>query len=128
LSLPEIAARLAVEARDIGSAFGALSKSGLAAMNEAKKAVLAAGADLGKSGLATLRALFALFDDREAVAEEELSPAQAELIAFYSRKRGADKGAFRTVEREEVDYRLTGLGRRPPPSSSFRGSRARRSG
>ena len=110
LSLPEIAERLAVEARDIGSAFGALSKSGLAAMNEAKKAVLAAGADLGKSGLATLRALFALFDDREAVAEEELSPAQAELIAFYSRKRGADKGAFRTVEREEVDYRLTGLG------------------
>ncbi len=111
LSLPEIASRLAVEAREIGSAFGALSKAGLAAMNEAKKAVLAASADLGKSGLSTLRSLFALFDDREAVGEQELTPAQAELIASYSRKRGAEKGAFRLLEREEVEYALTAGGR-----------------
>jgi phenylalanyl-tRNA synthetase alpha chain len=111
LSLPEIASRLAVEAREIGSAFGALSKAGLAAMNEAKKAVLAAGAELGESGLATLRALFALFDNRETVPAEELDTGQAELIASYSRKRGAEKGAFRTVEREEVGYALTPAGR-----------------
>jgi phenylalanyl-tRNA synthetase alpha chain len=111
LSLPEIASRLAVEAREVGSAFGALSKAGLAAMNEAKKAVLAARTDLRESVLATLRALFALFDDREAVPAEELSPAQAELIGSHSRKRGAEKGAFRIVEREEADYRLTAKGR-----------------
>jgi phenylalanyl-tRNA synthetase alpha chain len=111
LTLPEIASRLAVEAKEIGSAFGALSKAGLAAMNEAKKAMLVAGADLGKSGLSTLRALFALFDDRESVSEQELSKAQAELIASYSRKRGAEKGAFRTLEREEVSYALTAAGR-----------------
>jgi phenylalanyl-tRNA synthetase alpha chain len=111
LTLPEIASRLAVEAKEIGSAFGALSKAGLAAMNEAKKAALAAGADLGKSGFATIRALFALFEEKEAVGGEELSPAQAELIASYSRKRGAEKGAFRTLEREEVEYALTAGGR-----------------
>jgi phenylalanyl-tRNA synthetase alpha chain len=111
LTLPEIATRLAVEAKEIGSAFGALSKAGLAAMNEAKKAVLAARAELRESGLATIRALFRLFDDREEVSEQELSPAQLELIASYSRKRGADKGAFRLLEREEVGYCLTAAGR-----------------
>ena len=111
LTLPEIATRLAVEAKEIGSAFGALSKAGWAAMNEAKKAVLAARAELRESGLATIRALFALFNDREEVGEQELTPAQAELIASYSRKRGAEKGAFRTQEREEVVYALTDGGR-----------------
>src|SRR4030042_1518284 len=81
LTLPEIASRLAVEAKEIGSAFGAMSKAGWAAMNEAKKAVLAARAELRESGLATIRALFSLFDNREEVSEEELSPAPAELIA-----------------------------------------------
>ncbi len=111
LTLPEIASRLAVEAREIGSAFGALSKAGLAAMNEAKKAVLAARAEVRESGLATVRALFNLFDDREEVSEQELSPAQAQIIASYSRKRGAEKGAFRVLEREEVSYSLSAAGR-----------------
>jgi phenylalanyl-tRNA synthetase alpha chain len=110
LTLPEIASRLAVEAKEIGSAFGALSKAGLAAMNEAKKAVLAARAELAESGLTTIRALFHLFDNREEVGAEELSQAQAELIASYSRKRGAEKGAFRALEREEVFYALTAAG------------------
>jgi phenylalanyl-tRNA synthetase alpha chain len=80
-------------------------------MNEAKKAMLAAGGDLGKSGLATVRAVFNLFNDREEVSEQELSPAQAEVVASYSRKRGAEKGAFRVLEREEVSYALTAAGR-----------------
>ena len=54
-----------MEAKEIGSAFGAMSKAGWAAMNEAKKAVLAARAELRESGLATIRALFALFDNRK---------------------------------------------------------------
>jgi phenylalanyl-tRNA synthetase alpha chain len=111
LTLPDIASRLAVEAREIGSAFGALSKAGLAAMNEAKKAMLVARAEMRESGLATIRALFALFNDREEVGEQELSPAQAELIASYTRKRGAERGAFRALEREEVGFTLTAAGR-----------------
>ena len=69
LTLPEIASRLAVEAKEIGSAFGAMSKAGWAAMNEAKKAVLAARAEMRESGLSTIRALFKLFDNREEVGE-----------------------------------------------------------
>ncbi|MDR2553383.1 MAG: phenylalanine--tRNA ligase subunit alpha, partial [Treponema sp.] len=41
LRLPEIAARLGLDAKDAGSAFGALSKLGVLAMDGDKKAVLA---------------------------------------------------------------------------------------
>jgi phenylalanyl-tRNA synthetase alpha chain len=114
LSLPQIASRLGVEAREVGSAFGALSKAGVLAMDPQKKAVLRAPASAGGQApapLAALRALFARFDGRETVPADELGPGQAELISSYSRKRGVEKGAFRLVEREEVDYRLTAAGR-----------------
>ena len=113
LSLPEIASRLQAEAREVGSAFGALAKAGVLAMDERKKAMLSAAARAGGTApapLAALRALFALFDGRETVPAEELSAGQAELIGAYSRKRGAEKGAFRVVEREQADYRLTAAG------------------
>jgi phenylalanyl-tRNA synthetase alpha chain len=113
LSLPQIASRLGVEAKEVGSAFGALSKAGVLAMDAQKKAVLSAAASAGGQTpalLAALRALFALFDGRETVPADELDAGQAELAASYSRKRGVEKGAFRLVEREEVDYRLTTAG------------------
>jgi phenylalanyl-tRNA synthetase alpha chain len=114
LSLPQIASKLGVEAREVGSAFGSLSKAGLLAMDAQKRAMLSEAASAGGKApgpLAALRALFALFDGREIVPAEELEPGQVELAASYSRKRGVEKGAFRLVEREEVDYRLTPAGR-----------------
>jgi phenylalanyl-tRNA synthetase alpha chain len=113
LSLPEIASRLGIEAREVGSAFGALSKAGVLAMDAQKRAVPAGTAPVGGAGpapLAAQRALFAMFEGRETVPAEELDSGQTELIGAYSRRRGAEKGAFRVVEREEVGYRLTASG------------------
>ncbi len=105
LTLPEIANKLGLENKDVGSAFGALAKAGLLAMNEAKQVILKV--ESAQSGAENTQELFELFDDLETVAEQDLSEAQKTLIRSLSRKRGADRGMFRAVEREQVSYRLT---------------------
>ena len=55
LTLPEIAQELGLENRDVGSAFGALSKRGLLVMNEDKRVV--AGKDPAGAGITAVREL-----------------------------------------------------------------------
>ncbi|MBN1837052.1 MAG: phenylalanine--tRNA ligase subunit alpha [Spirochaetales bacterium] len=104
LTLPEIAARLGLENRDVGSAFGTLSREGVLAMDPDKRVSVAAPGPPGS--VQAVAGLLALFDHRETVGEEELSGEQAELLRGLARKRGAERGLFRGVEREEVGYRL----------------------
>ena len=80
LTLPEIAGALGIENKDIGSAFGSLSKIGLLAMDSAKRVALAAAADVAPS----------LADPKHP--------------AFRLSVRGAADAAFRIVERETVVY------------------------
>ncbi|MBN2554077.1 MAG: phenylalanine--tRNA ligase subunit alpha [Spirochaetales bacterium] len=108
LTLPEIAARLGLENRDVGSAYGTLSRSGLLAMDADKRVV--PGAEAEADAVEGVRKLLDRFGDSESMAEEDLSEAQAALIRSLSRKRGADKGMFRAVERERVAYRMTPAG------------------
>jgi phenylalanyl-tRNA synthetase alpha chain len=105
LTLPEIAARLGLENREAGSAYGSLAKRGLLGMSENKQVQLEH--DTGGSDPQKIRELLELFDGRSTVSEDELAPEQAEAIAALSRKRGADKGMFRAAERERVSYRIT---------------------
>jgi phenylalanyl-tRNA synthetase alpha chain len=107
LTLPEIAGKLGLENRDVGSAFGALSKRGLLVMTEDKRVVK------GKEVQATamdVRKLLQRFEERAKLTEQDLSEEQKTLIRSLSRKRGADKGMFRAAEREQVAYRLTKAG------------------
>lgn len=108
LTLPEITNKLGLESKDVGSAYGALAKAGLLAMNEAKQVILKV--ESAQSGSENTRELLEFFDDLEAVPEQDLSEAQKTLIRSLSRKRGADRGMFRVVEREQVSYRLTPAG------------------
>jgi phenylalanyl-tRNA synthetase alpha chain len=108
LTLPEITNKLGLENKDVGSAYGALAKAGLLAMNEAKQVILKA--EPAQSGSENIRELLELFDDLETIPEHDLSEAQKSLIRSSSRKRGADRGMFRAVEREQVSYRLTRAG------------------
>jgi phenylalanyl-tRNA synthetase alpha chain len=108
LTLPEIADKLALENKDVGSAFGALSKAGVLTMDGDKRVI--AGSKTKAEGIESVRSLLECFADRESLAEGELSEDQAALIQSLSRKRGADKGMFRVVERERVSYRLTKAG------------------
>lgn len=105
-SLPEIAAALNIENKDVGSAFGPLSKEGVLAMNEEKKAeatgkplpdrITVAKSLVQKAGAAENATL-----DAANLSKEEL-----EVMAGLTKKRGVSETPFRTIERETVVYKL----------------------
>lgn len=110
LSLPEIAGELGLENKDVGSAFGQLSKQGVFRMNAEKKAEIADEA--AAEGLVETRAILekALKHQADGVGpldQAELSPSEVALLEKIGKKRGASSAMFRIVEREEVSYSLT---------------------
>ncbi len=105
LTLPEIAAELGLDNKDVGSAFGSLSKEGVLAMDAEKKAAVK---DLSKTGsLDKVIGLIKLVSEKGSVDEAALSAENKEIASANSKKRGSGKGIFRYVEREEVAYVLT---------------------
>jgi phenylalanyl-tRNA synthetase alpha chain len=107
LALPEIAKRLGIEAKDVGSAFGGLTKDKVLAMDAEKRAVVASG---GAANLAQRQAsLQALLARAEAAPLEDagLAAEERELAASQAKKRGAAGSLFRLVEREEVSFAVT---------------------
>lgn len=107
-SLPELAAALGLENRDVGSAFGSLSKEGVLSMNGEKQVDLASGQP--SSRMQAVRQLLELARGGEELFADRLSEAQQQVIAGISKKRGAAGAPFRMVERDEVTYRLTEAG------------------
>ncbi len=107
-TLPELAASLGLEASDVGSAFGALAKEGVLALDPEKR-VVSTGARSQHNE--RVRALFARFPETGAVPAAELA-ADWEIVASMSRKRGSSSAPFRVTEREDVVYRLTAQGAR----------------
>ena len=106
LPMPEIAARLGLQQRDVGSAYGALAREGVLAMDGARQVSAAGGAS---ARVATVRGLL----ERLAgggVAAAALSEAERAQAAALSRKRGAARGVFRAAETETVSYALTAAG------------------
>ena len=105
-TLPEIAAGTKLEQKDVGSAFGALSKAGVLKMNAEKKAEYS-GSDLPEN----IKIATALFE-RAAKAENglldnaSLSAEEQKAIANYAKKRGAADSPFKIIERETVVYKL----------------------
>jgi phenylalanyl-tRNA synthetase alpha chain len=109
LRMPDIAKELAVEPKDVGSAFGTLSKLGALAMDDAKRVSLADG---GAQSCAQekARAYFSLIRgllERPLIAESDLSPDEKKAIADIAKKRGAADAAFKTLERETVFFGFT---------------------
>ncbi|MDR0909654.1 MAG: phenylalanine--tRNA ligase subunit alpha [Spirochaetaceae bacterium] len=111
LKLPEIAGKLGLENKDIGSAFGSLSKGGLLAMND-EKGVITTGLTAnhanhanGFSGIVVVRNLL---DKAEAasgmLADADLAEAERAEMQKIAKKRGAADSAFRIVEKETVVF------------------------
>lgn len=106
--LPEIAKALALENKDVGSAFGLLSKEGVLKMNAEKKAEYT-GAALPER-LAISKQLI----EKAAAAENgqldaaNLSAQEMAVMGGLTKKRGVSETPFRTIERETVAYKLTG--------------------
>ncbi len=105
-SLPEIAAALGLEQKDVGSAFGMLSKDGAVAMDADKKASYA-GEPKG-SRLATIAGLLARAarDASGILDQSALSAEEAAVMGTLAKKRGAADSLFRTIDRETVVYAL----------------------
>ena len=106
-SLPEIASLLKIENKDVGSAFGLLSKENIVAMDVDKKAIFT-GKPLSER-MAVTAALIkkATSCDNNLIDHSSLTKAELDCIGSLAKKRGATDSAFRIVERETVVYKLT---------------------
>jgi phenylalanyl-tRNA synthetase alpha chain len=105
-TMSELCAALSIENKDSGSAYGALSKDGLLAMDEGKRLILK---DADKNGrLAALRALMQkAVTAGGSLEESDLSAAEKTLMDGVAKKRGATDSLFRSADREEVFYQLS---------------------
>ncbi|HET6484898.1 MAG TPA: phenylalanine--tRNA ligase subunit alpha [Spirochaetia bacterium] len=110
LTLPQIAAKLEIDPKEVGSTFGGLSKDKVVAMDEWKRATLAPGGQEAAS--ARLSALRGLLERAQsaALAEESLSDSEKELVSSQAKKRGSSASLFRRAEREEVAFTVTAAG------------------
>ncbi|GMO42393.1 MAG: phenylalanine--tRNA ligase subunit alpha [Termitinemataceae bacterium] len=111
LSMPQIAAELKIENKDIGSAFGNLSKLGLLAMNDQKQVYVSGDPKSAEVAqyFSTVRSLLEAGAKAEnlMLAESSLNAAEKTAISGIAKKRGAADASFRIVPRETVIYTFT---------------------
>lgn len=107
-SLPQLAAALNLENKDVGSAFGQMSKEGILAMNSEKE--VTSKAEVGSERMQIERRLLDRAKNRGSLEESELTEEEKKVIAGISKKRGASSSPFRVAEKEEITYKLSALG------------------
>ncbi len=107
-TLPEIAAELGMESKDVGSAFGALTKDGAVRMDPEKRATPAGTAASGTLPvrLAATRALLERAAKDGALDAASLAESDRAIADSLAKKRGAG-GVFRLSERDVVTYGVT---------------------
>jgi len=102
--LPDIAKTLNIENKDIGSAFGNLSKLGVLSMDNDKNVIM------GKSALpAHIAVIRGLLEKglTSAIRETSLSAEEKTVMSGIAKKRGAADAPFRQVDRETVFFGFT---------------------
>jgi phenylalanyl-tRNA synthetase alpha chain len=110
-TLPDIAKKLGLDPKDVGSAFGGLSREKILAMDDQKRAAIPAGMKNALDGsIASVRALLEHAAKTGWLEERSLAPAQKELAGSLAKKRGSSTSLFRLVERDEVTFVLTPAG------------------
>ncbi|MDR2095467.1 MAG: phenylalanine--tRNA ligase subunit alpha [Treponema sp.] len=115
LRLPEIASTLKIDGKDVGSAFGALSKLGVLTMDADKRVHLSLPPDQqvnGRPANGEAAERFALIRGMlnragSALRYADLSEAERLVMAGISKKRGAAGAAFKEVDRETVVFGFT---------------------
>ena len=114
--LPEIAEALKMENKDIGSAFGHLSKLGVLSMDGDKKITITLPLEhLDDPAKNPVLAHFELMRglwkkvvlEGGLLAESALNDEEKIFISGIAKKRGAADAAFRQIERETVVYAFT---------------------
>ncbi len=110
MRLPDIANKLGLENRDVGSAYGKLSQKGLLKMDQEKKVCLAESGRGKPVDLELTRSLLDKLAETKQLTDEDLNDKEKALVSTMSRKRSSSKGVFRVIEREDVIYQLTEKG------------------
>ncbi|MCL2443098.1 MAG: phenylalanine--tRNA ligase subunit alpha, partial [Treponema sp.] len=114
--LPEIAEALKMENKDIGSAFGSLSKLGVLSMDGDKKVVITLPLDnLDDTSKNPVLAHFRLIKglllkvvtNGGILAEASLDDNEKRFIRGIAKKRGAADAPFRQIDRETVFFGFT---------------------
>ena len=114
--MQDIAAALDISEKDIGGAFGKLSKQGVLKMDEEKNITLALPPEqLDDSVKNPVFAQFALIRDLikktaesgGLIAEAALSKEEKDFMASRAKKRGAADAPYRQIDRETVVYSFT---------------------
>lgn len=105
-NLLEIAASLGIENKDVGSAFGALSKDGVLKMNDEKKAEYTGAPLPERISVAKKLIEKAMASENATLDAADLSKGEIEVMATLTKKRGISETPFRTIERETVTYKL----------------------
>ncbi|MCH5294995.1 MAG: phenylalanine--tRNA ligase subunit alpha [Treponema sp.] len=106
-TLPEIAAGLGIENKDVGSAFGTLSKEGVLRMNAEKKAEHTGAPNPARIEITKNLLEKALASEQGQLDAANLSKTEIETMAGLTKKRGVSDTPFKTIERETVAYKLT---------------------
>ncbi len=105
-SLPEIAAALKLENKDVGSAFGQLSKEGAVQMGEDKKAVFNCMPQDKRMAITIALVRLASQTPSGAIDQKTLTPDEIAVMSSLAKKRGSADSPFRILERETVFYAL----------------------
>jgi phenylalanyl-tRNA synthetase alpha chain len=105
--IPEITSALGLENKDVGSAYGGLSKMGVLGMDDEKRVELKD--PHAATDVKVVRSLLdrAVEADNHTLNESDLTESERKILEGVSKKRGAASAPFRLTEREEVAYRLT---------------------
>ncbi len=104
--IPEIVSALDLENRDVGSAYGSLSKAGVLAMNDQKQIEVK-----NAEGTAEIKLLRELLTRAQAspgrtIHQSDLNAEEQAVLEGVSKKRGAATAPFRLVESELVTFML----------------------
>ena len=106
-SLPEISSALELENKDVGSAFGLLSKEGAVSMDENKKASFVEMPKDKRFSITKALIQLASKDPSGMINQKHLTPDEITVMGTLAKKRGAADSPFRFIERETVVYTLT---------------------
>jgi len=108
-NLPEIAAALGLDNKDVGSAFGILSKEGAVRMDENKKAAFVEMPKDKRHAITVALINLAAKTPSGSIDQKTLTADEIAVMGTLAKKRGSADSPFRVVDRETVIYTLTAL-------------------
>ncbi len=106
-TMPEIAAGIGLEQKDVGSAFGPLVKEGILKMNAEKKVEYTGAALPARITLTSKLIENACGAEDGRLNKDDLSAEEIEVMNGLAKKRGTSDSPFKIIERETIFNKLT---------------------